>query len=284
MSEPLKTFAQRGHTAYLHHVKAAQTAVTTAAEAVALGPLASAFVAAVVGSPTSLEGKLDGSVRVGLNDWARFQLGTVTARKVDEGGVKPIGKITFRLSNAPPEKIVGEIIVSAEALRELDEQTQAAIRQSLVEALAGATNTELVDLFTSGASTRNNDPAALLSAISGGAPRRPYLIAGFDGLLALPAGRLRDLRDLGVTIIPCAEATGYVIAIDAAGLLIAGGDDARVEIARHAQVTMDDGTNPPSSGVVDLWGRNLAAVRAERFLRFDVAAGAVAYASTGSPS
>ena len=119
-------------------------------------------------------------------------------------------------------------------------------------------------------------PAALLAAISNGAPRRPFLIGGYDTLLALDAGTVRDLAALNLGVLPSGAAAGQLFAVDAAGVLVEDGGII-VQTARDATMTIN-GT------ATNLWAANLACVRAERLLRISVRAGAAAYTAAGSPA
>jgi hypothetical protein len=119
-------------------------------------------------------------------------------------------------------------------------------------------------------------PAALLAAISGGNPRKPYIIGGFDMLAALDGGLVRDLQALGVDVLASGSAAGQLFAVDAAGLLVEDGGVV-VEVAR-------DGSMLINGVLTNLWQFNLAAIRAERLLRFTVRDGAAAYTAAGSPA
>ena len=95
---------------------------------------------------------------------------------------------------------------------------------------------------------------------------------------------MRDLAALNIPVIPTPAASGVIIAVDVAGLLL---DGARIEIAtaRHANLTLTDGAGgSPAGQVVNLWSRNLIALRAERFIQVAARDGAIAWASTGSPA
>jgi hypothetical protein len=85
-------------------------------------------------------------------------------------------------------------------------------------------------------------PATLVGA------GRPAVIASVDTLLQLP-GLVRDLAALNIPVIPTPAASGVIIAVDVAGLLL---DGARIEVAtaRHANLTLTDGAggSPGRSG------------------------------------
>jgi hypothetical protein len=280
----LTGFEARGWSKYAHHVKAAVAALDSSDATMALGPLVTAFIGAV--DRESILGALDGAVRVPLAapGGARIQIGHVETSPASEGELKSVARVDYLAAPDDfPQKIIAQIVASAEALRRLDPTTQAALSRHLVSATAAATDVALVTALTTGSPASSADVATLLSSISGGAPRRPYLIGGLDSLLSLAPGTLRDVRDLGVTVLQTPAAAGRLIAVDASGLLIADDGEATIETARHANMILDDGSGSPSTTVVSLWSRNLVCLRSERSTQFALRSGAVAFASTGSP-
>jgi hypothetical protein len=274
----LEAFAARGHKAFLPRAKDAIEAISVSDEAVPLHPLATAFLAAVEGA--SALGQLTGAVRIPLTSAARLQVGTVTAARVPEAGQKPTGRIAFKLADTEPTKVTAGVVVTAEALRAIDAGTQATIRDLLVAATARAADDALIEALTAGTPAASADPAVLIAALSGGNPVRPYVLAGYEALLSLASGQLRDLRALGIGIIPSAAAGARVIAIDAPGLLVATDDMIHIQTAREASLTLDDGGSPESTTTVNMWTANLAELRAEWLVRFAIRSGAVAYGAT----
>ncbi len=277
-TDRLGAFRQRGGSRF---IKSSVDPMLTTDTAVSLGPLQAAFVGLV--DAESVLGRLDGAVRIPLGAAARLQVGTITAAAVAELASKPVMALAFTTAG-PGSKVEASIVISSEALRALDAGTQSGITQVLVSACAAAVDRALVAVLTAGSPAGSATPGALLAAVSGGQPRRPYLLGGFDTLLGLDAGTLRDLRELGVGILPTAAASGLLIALDASGLLVSDGP-VLVETARHADVLLDDGTGSPAgTSVVSLWQQNLVSVRCERWLRLALRDGAAAYSSTGSPA
>jgi hypothetical protein len=277
--DPIAAMRERGHGRYLptaFGTKAAVSPITTADAAVALMPLDTAFLGLV--DAESVLGKLDGAVRLPLMAAARLQVGEVHAAVVSEADIKPVMRLDFD-TIAPPTKAEAQIVISSEALRNFDPATQDGIRAVLVSAVAAAVDRELVTMLTGSAPTAGT-VEDLLAAVSGGQPRKPYLLGGFDMLLALPAGTLRDLRDLAIGVVPTPAAQGALIMVDVSGLLI---QDAGVEVAvaRHASLAMDDGGG--GGPTVNLWQSNLSCLRAERMFRLALRAGAAAWASVGTP-
>ena len=194
-----------------------------------------------------------------------------------------VHEVDFGLSGAP-SKVTATTVITREAARSLNQAKQDAIRKKVVSALVKPTNTTIVAALTSGSPASSSDVGTLLASISEGQPRRPVILAGLSTLLSLPAGVLRDLGLLGVTIVPCAEAgtAGVMLAVDASGLLLSDGG-AEVATADAAMLTMDD-TDASGTPNFSLWQRNAIAVRAERWIAISLRPDATAYASTGSPS
>ena len=281
-NDPLGALDARGWARFHTHTKAAVAAMTTADEGVALLPLTTAFLGQV--DAASFLGRLldGGAVQIPLASVARLQLGSVTATPVGETESKPVGRIDFSLTG-PPQKVVAEIIASSELLRAVDADTQRGLARALVSATATAQDVRLVGVLTAGTPAASSDPATLFAQVSGGQPAAPFLLGGYDTLLPLVA-RLADLKALGIGIIATPAAAGMLIAVDAAGLCFSDGG-AVVTTARHATVTLDDGAgSPAATTLTSLWQSNLQAIRAERAFMLAVRAGAVAFASTGSPA
>jgi len=247
-------------------------------DAVALIPLASAFVALV--DHESVLGKLAGAHHIPLAGLGRLQVGTVTTETAAEGAEKSIAQIGFTVGGWP-KKVVAQIVVSDEAARALGAAVQAGLMQVLVSACAEATDGELITTLMAGGATTATTPGDLFAAVSNGSPRRPFLLGGFGALGALAPGVIRDLQALGVVVIPVAAASGSLIALDAAGLLVAD-DGARVSTARHATMDIDFGLRTPVT--TNLWSNNLVCLRAERYLKLALRSGAAAWMSTGTPS
>jgi hypothetical protein len=275
---PMKAFAARGFEHYSWAPRG-KSLMTTEDEAIGLQPLKMAFVAEV--ERLAVTGQLKGAVRVPLGAFGRIQLGVIDAVAVGEGAIKPVGRMDFDIGGGRPSKVVAQIVVTSEWTRAVDSATQDAIRQQLVSALAAKVDVDFVTAIMTGLSpVAGGGVAELLAAISGGAPQRPYIIGGYDTLIPL-AGTLKDIKDLGVGILVTPAASGMLIAVDASGLLIADGG-AEVETARHATMTMATNTSPSEEITVSLWQSNLAAVRAERFTKYAVRSGAVAFANVES--
>lgn len=273
----MKAFEARGFEDYAWRPRG-KSVMSATDEAIALQPLRMAFVSEV--ERVSVTGQLVGAVRVPLGAFARIQVGVIEAVPIGEGQVKPVARLDFDVAGGAPSKVIAQIIVSSEWTRAVDGPTQDAIRQQLVSACAARTDADFVTAITTGLSPVTGDVGDLLAAISQGAPAKPYIIGSYAELFTL-AGKLRDLRDLGVGILATPASAGKLIAIDAAGLLIADGG-AEVATARHATMTFSDGGSPAQDITVNLWQSNLTAIRAERWLKFATRAGAAAYLEVGA--
>ena len=149
------------------------------------------------------------------------------------------------------------IACSTEMMRSVDAAVQEALAQMLIGAVAQCFDGEGVAALTAGSPLGSPEPGDLLAAISGGAPVAPVLIGGYDVLLKLTPGVIRDIQALGIPILPCAGAAGKLIAIDGSGFVIGDGP-IEVATARHAAVQFSDGASPEGftwveSGVIISW-------------------------------
>jgi len=269
--DPIEDFAARGFKQYLPQTKAAGNPISSFDTGVSIMPLTAAFVGQA--DRESVIGRLPGVVRMDLAGTARLQVGTITAAVVDENTNKPTSALTFALPSQP-QKVVAQLTATSEAMRALG-STQTGLTRVLLSAVGRATDDALVAaLQAAGQVVDDATPAALLAEIADA--RWPTIIASLAALMSWPAGTVRDLEALGVTILPTASAAGMMIAVDGGGLLIAD-DGLELTTARHASIGDDDEN-------WNLWQRNAIQVRCERWLRFGVRAGAAAYASTGSPA
>jgi len=247
-------------------------------------PLVSGFLGEA--AERSIRGRLDGPIRMDVRTAGRVQMGTVVGQQVGEGAPKPVVKLEFSAATAAPDKFSAEIVVSREAVQPLNAQALAGITTALVNATARADDDQFVAalLTAAGAPESSDDIGTLLSAITGGRPSRPALISDWTGLLGA-AGSVQDLlalRELGVQVIVSPSASGSLIAVDAAGLMLSD-LGAEITTALHALITLDDGTGgSPGTTVVSLWQMNLLALRAELWTKTTIRSGAVAYASLGS--
>ena len=159
------------------------------------------------------------------------------------------------------------------------------VSELLVQATGAKVDAQFVAALVAaaGSAEATADPGDLLDAITNGNPRWPAILATWSDILAFAPGVLRDLQSLGIAVIGTPAAVGKVIAVDQASLMIAA-DEGRVQPAHHANVLMDDGSgSPASTTVVNLWQKNLVALRSERMMKFAVPSGAVAYGEIGSP-
>ena len=147
--------------------------------------------------------------------------------------------------------------------------------------MADAVDTKVISVFTSGPPAAAADVAILLASVSGGAPRSPIVIGGFDVLVPL-APTLADLQGLGVTVLPCAEAAGLLIVVDGSGVIVSDGG-AEITSARHANIQLDDGSGGTPGPTVSLWQSDLGVLRCERWFAIAFRPDAVRWTSVGTP-
>ena len=275
--DPLETFCHKGYARYASYAKAAIDAVTAEDAAAGLAPLNAAFVESV--NRTSILGKL-GALEIPLGETGRIDASTMSAQIVDKNTMKPVTGVTVTASG-PPVKAVAQLVVTAELLRSTSPQMQAGLTRGLVSAVAAAVDTKVISVLTSGPAAASADVGVLLASVSGGAPRSPIVIGGFDTLVPV-ASTLADLQGLGVTVLPCAAAAGLLLVVDGSGLLVSDGG-AEIVSARHANIQLDDGSGGTPGPTVSLWQGNLAVLRGERWFSIAMRPDAVAWATVGTP-
>jgi hypothetical protein len=279
-SDPAEWLTHRGLAQYAGCVDS-KAAVTAADVQAALAPLNSAFV---LGSDSRsiIPPLVDaGALVLPLVAAARILVGSGTATTVGESSSKPITAVDFRLSDDELIKAVALLVTTTEAIRG-PFGVQEALQRHLAARTAVAVNTALFSRFTtSGTAAASADPGVLLATLSGGAARAPILFGAFGNLLTLAPGVLRDLRDLGVTVVATPEAGDDFVMVDAAGVLIADGG-VELNTAAHASLDMDGGS--PATATFSLWQHNCVGVRAERRFQIDFKTDSVVYAAVGSPA
>ena len=177
-----------------------------------------------------------------------------------------------------PTKAAALCVFSAEFAHAIG--NQAIITRQLTSATAAEVDAILVGLLTAGAPAASTDVGTLLSALSGGNPARPALLASYTNLLAQPES-VRAARDLGVSVVATSVVGDALLALDLAGVLV-GASAVQVASARDATLALsNDGAGTPN---FSLWQRDMIGLRAARFVQIVFCNDAVAYASTGSPA
>jgi hypothetical protein len=265
-TDTLDTFNRRtGH----RYTKAAADILQSTDDNVA-NMFGSAFLAAV--ERESLAGQIVGAARASLGTASRIQTAAIVGTVVGEGAVKPISELAFSVER-DPKKVSAVVVASTEALRSFSEADQAALRRVLVSAVAVSSDDVLIDVLTAGSPHGSALPGALLAQL--GNVRRPVLVGSYLELVPL-AATLTALRELGIQILASPSAAGKLVAFDASALLIAS-DPIRVDVARDANITLTTTGSPADDDVVNLFARNLRALRAEQFVQFAIHPSAVAW-------
>jgi len=279
-SDRARVLELRGLDRYMPVVKSAELATTAEDVAAYLAPLGSAVVA-LVGQASAIN-KIPGVTHIPIDGTGRIQAGTISAIRVSESARKPVMLPKF---GVPGElsKVSAMVACTMEMMIALDPAAQEAVAKMLISAVTQAFDGEGVAALTAGSPLGSAAVGDLLGAISGGAPVAPVILGGTDALLGLAPGVIRDLQAIGIPVLPCAAATGLLIAIDGAGLVVGAGP-VEVSTAGHASLQFSDGASPEGFTWTDLWSNNLVALRAEQFVRFGIRVDAVAYATVGSPA
>lgn len=243
-------------------------------------PLSAAFVGQV--DRESIVGRIVPGLRLPPLVPMRVQTLDIEASTVGEGNSKPIARPAFTVDPSTPTKHVAMVVVSDDLLRAVDAVTLDSLHGMIVSATAAAVDTALVAAWTSGTPTAGSTATlatigALLNAISGGAPRRPYVIGSFATLAPL-ADSIDGLGKLGVTVLTTPAAGSRLIAVDGAGLVLSDAG-AEVIVGRHASVSVSDGGSPEVFSTISLFQNNMSALRGERFLSVRGRANAFAFAN-----
>jgi hypothetical protein len=212
-------------------------------------------------------------------DSSTILIGTITAHSVNEQSSKPISEIAGDTGGIPI-KAVATAVISAEAARAADPRIQDGIRRHLSSKVAAEVDVACVtQLAAVAAPAPSANVGSLLGAISDGQPERPVIFLGWESV-GLLASELRDWQSMGVVIVPCAAASGQMIAVDARGVGIAD-RGAELSTARHATLAMtDDGSGTAN---FNLFQKNCVGVRAERWFSISIRPDAVAATAAGSP-
>jgi HK97 family phage major capsid protein len=312
-----------GGKAYIPEITKALVAAATTGAAAFAGPLAgmslfaSAFLELV--RPATIVDRLVGTMRAPMNVNLPVQTADdlPTADWVGESMPMPVAKFSFDTEPLPAAKI-GIIVPFS---RELAEQPSAQniLERVTVGALARGTDNAFLDparapvanvnpaSITYGAtvvpSTGSSaaaveaDVADLLAAVSDGAPAKPYVVTSQHAALRLATLRTADGTRVfpnlgllggdifGVPLLVSASAESHLIAIDAAGIVVA---DAGVELdsSQNVALQMNDGPSPGPNSLVSLYQAGAVAIRAVRWISWERGADAVAYLHLpfGSPS
>lgn len=239
-----------------------------------------------------------------------------TASWVGELKPKPFSALALEGQSLPHRKSLAQIVVTEELVRMGGPEGERLLRAELIRCVAEHLDASFVDpalaevADVSPASVTNGqaeiastgDPAADLAA----------LVAAFDGDLAASylvthptnAAQIALARDssggfmfpdagprggslIGMPLltsraVPLTTDGGIIALIDGSGIAFAGGA-IELETARHASIQMDTAPDDPqtaSTVSVNLWQRNLSALRAEVSVNWKtLRAGSVAFVS-----
>jgi hypothetical protein len=277
-------------------LKSGVAPISTTTAAALFAPMATAFVESL--RYASVFDRIwPFAVHVPLNSIAVNIVTAFTTGSVNEGNAKPATQLALANSPVLPVKVAGLVAATAELL---EFSTPAAIQlfdSTLRQAVTIACNTRLlVDLLalttpipSSGTTGANvlTDLGALLEAIPVGENSRLFLVLSGDdakglltktnaaGLLAFPKVNLATggevLPGIGL-IITNALPAGAALMIDAGGLLL-GDEGITLDNSRNASLQLETVPDNPTSGstvLLNLWQRNMLALRAERSFAFSL--------------
>ncbi|MEM5419839.1 phage major capsid protein [Paraburkholderia ferrariae] len=215
------------------------------------------------------------------------------AHWIGEGQPKPVSGASFEQVTIEPAKACGLIVVTKEIVHLATDAAERALTRSLQRAVAKLTSAaafstapdadappSLLAGATEVPATGNvqADMAALVAAFEGDIERAVLVVSSNTAMALVLAGFGGDRFGVkggvifGLPCVASADVPDNVVAlVDSAG--IAYGDDGLdLSTAEHATVTID-------GAAVGLWQRNLVGFRAERFVSWEAAPGALAYLS-----
>ena len=227
------------------------------------------------------------------NPVANVQSVAAVAQWVGQNNPKPMNQLGVNAANLSPAKLAIDLVVSKELIRFSSIDTLMWLERTAVSAVAKVWNDSALDTVAGSAARPAGllngltaltpvpaDPATavgfVLNNISGGAPERPVVLTNVQ-----MAARLAPLRleSVGITVIATPAAGSRLIGLDAEAVGYVD-DGGQLSISTNADVEMrDDPTATASASVVlvSTFQRNLAVVRAERWVNWTRRADGVAF-------
>lgn len=260
--------------------------------------LASEFIELL--RPATVIGRITGFRMVPFNVRVASQASGATVNWVGEGASKPVGDEDFGEVTLAWNKIAGIVAFSEELLRLSSPNVEALVRNDLVAGISKFMDEQFLNSTITATSTR---PAAVTNGVSGTAATGTdadalyfdlnTVLAAYDTansslntlhILMTPAlaRGISTLRNafgqfefLGMTprggtllgfpvIVSNSVPSGNIILINAEDILMADDGAVRLDSSNQATLDMAGGDTPD----VNLWQKNLIAVRAERFITY----------------
>jgi hypothetical protein len=283
-----------------------------------LSTFADPSLAEPYGWPTAFLGLIEaetaldniGARVVPMNTHVPLTTGTSEFDWVGESAPAPVSKMTFASGPIAPAKIAGIRMMTKELLLASNPSAQAIVQADSVRAVAVAVDQcawdpsraavsdvspsslthSAAQVVASGSTGEavEADAAALLAAISGGNPTRPFFIANRRVAIFLSSKRLTTgqksfpkLSAMGGSIFGVPIAIGMGVpdllgCVDADRVLLAGGGVA-IDVTVAASLQMDTAAATGAQSRVSTFQTGLVGLKTSRFLNWQAASDAVSY-------
>lgn len=250
--------------------------------------------------PATIMGRITGFRMVPFNVRVGGQTAGATVNWVGEAASKPVGENEYSETTLGYNKIAGIVPFSEELLRLSSPNVEALVRDDLVKGISKFMDEQFLNSTITATSTR---PASVTNGVSGAAASgtdadafwydwnvalaaydtanselntlhiamTPALARGLSSLrnafgqkelpsLNARGGSIDDFPVLVSNSVP----SGNIVFINAEDILVADDGTVRLDSSNQATLDLDGGDTPD----VNLWQKNLIAVRAERWLTY----------------
>ena len=291
----VKALEHDGATAAVSYLKTAVSAMTTANSSELVSHPATIAFMESLGSAGLFDAIRVNGKQIPLNSAVAWTTTAIAGYGVDEGKPKPVSVAAFEQPTMPPTKAHAQIAATRELLR--IPNAEALLNAELRSAAALAADVKALALLTAGAgsvastgtsaSAFRTDAGAALAllrplgpgsrVVVAASPAQMAQLALLDGVLFAELG-ISGGSAAGMTFIASGALTNEIVFVDAAQVVIAGGEPEFRE-SQHASIEMNDTPTDPVAAAtvtVSTFQHNLVALLLERFFKLAARDGAVA--------
>lgn len=250
--------------------------------------------------PATIIGRISGFRMVPFNVRVAGQAAGATVNWVGEGAVKPVGENEYSETTLGYNKIAGIVAFSEELLRLSSPNVETLVRNDLVAGISKFMDEQFLNPSITATGTR---PAAVTNGVTGTTATgtdADALYYDLNTVMAAYDSANSDLSTLTIVMTPAlargistlrnafgqfeftgmtprggtllgfpvlvsnSVPAGNIILINAEDILMADDGTVRLDSSNQATLDLDGGADPD----VNLWQRNLIAVRAERWITY----------------
>jgi hypothetical protein len=229
-----------------------------------------------------------GGARVFPLDTNLTVISTASAGSVAEGAVKPVTSLVIGQGGLARRKVACTVVVSQELLLRSTAAATKLLSDELKAGVAAASDTPFLDalvadteltVVSSGvtASDYRTDIVYALAQMTLTTGSRLYLIAHPSRVATLGCcyELLPDLQDgrgvlLGFTVLSSDSLAADTLLILDSSALVLGQEPVTLDRLEHGDVQLSDTPDAGAQAQVSLWQSNLVALRAERFIGWDL--------------